>query len=82
VSQPTIVFSTSRPGTLVRNEPGWSHGRLLATARELLGSGRIAAEELIGAALPLERAAEAYRLIDEEPSSVICAVLDYESPSD
>jgi 2-desacetyl-2-hydroxyethyl bacteriochlorophyllide A dehydrogenase len=77
VKQPTIAFSTSRPGTHVRAEPRWNHARLLAAARHLLSSGRITAEDLVTATLPIDRAADAYRLVEEGRDDALCAMFDY-----
>jgi 2-desacetyl-2-hydroxyethyl bacteriochlorophyllide A dehydrogenase len=56
-------------------QPRWSYARRLALARELLP--RIRLEPLISHRIPFAQAAEAYRLIDEQPESTVQVVLTY-----
>jgi len=51
--------------------------RLEMTAINLLGSGALKAEPLIGARVPFAQAAEAYRLIDTAASGNIKVLLTY-----
>jgi len=55
--------------------PRWTTHR----RRELAASylGKLLLNELISHVLPLDRAAEAYRMIDQQPSEVLQVVLDY-----
>lgn len=76
VKQPSIVFTTTRPGTKPLGTPRWTHARLLAEARGLLATGAIAAEELIGQVMPFDRAAEGYELLVAHDAMAV--LLEYE----
>ncbi|HET6318611.1 MAG TPA: zinc-binding alcohol dehydrogenase, partial [Chloroflexota bacterium] len=56
-------------------QPRWSHARRLSVALDLLP--RLHLAELISHRLPLERAAEAYALIDRHPEQTVQVVLTY-----
>jgi 2-desacetyl-2-hydroxyethyl bacteriochlorophyllide A dehydrogenase len=56
-------------------QPRWSYARRLALACELLP--KIQLEPLISHRIPFAQAAEAYRLIDEQPESTVQVVLTY-----
>lgn len=55
--------------------PRWTIARRRELAVRYLGE--LLLDKLISHTLPLDRAAEAYRLIDEQPAEVIQVVLDY-----
>jgi 2-desacetyl-2-hydroxyethyl bacteriochlorophyllide A dehydrogenase len=56
-------------------QPRWSHARRLAVACDLLP--RLQLEPLISHRIPFERAAEAYRLVDEQPEATTQVLLSY-----
>lgn len=56
--------------------PRWTISRRRELAVGYLGE--LSLDELISHVLPFDRAAEAYRLIDEQPAEVIQVVLDYQ----
>ena len=56
-------------------QPRWTHARRMATARDLLAS--LDLERLISHRFPIDRAAEAYALIDAHPDQVTQVLLDY-----
>ncbi|MBV9171808.1 MAG: zinc-binding alcohol dehydrogenase [Chloroflexi bacterium] len=56
--------------------PRWTHARRLAVARDLLAELEL--EPLITHRLPLERAGEAYRLVDQRPEDTVQVVLTYD----
>jgi threonine dehydrogenase-like Zn-dependent dehydrogenase len=56
-------------------QPRWSNRRRLDLARDLLGELELA--PLISRRMPFARAAEAYRLIDEQPAESVQVVLTY-----
>jgi len=56
-------------------QPRWNYGRRLDLARDLLRDLQLG--PLISHRLPIERAAEAYRLVDEHPEQTVQVVLDY-----
>jgi 2-desacetyl-2-hydroxyethyl bacteriochlorophyllide A dehydrogenase len=55
----------------------WDVPRLERTVMELQAAGRIDLHALVSHVLPYERAAEAFRLLDEEPASAVQVVLDF-----
>src|SRR5262249_7849270 len=58
---------SSQVGTIdAALQPRWSHARRLALARDLLSS--LLLEPLISHRFPIERAADAYALVDQRPS--------------
>jgi 2-desacetyl-2-hydroxyethyl bacteriochlorophyllide A dehydrogenase len=56
-------------------QPRWNPKRRLDLAREFLSTLQLA--PLISHRLPIERAADAYRLVDEHPEQTVQVVLDY-----
>lgn len=67
---------SSQVGTIdAALQPRWSNRRRLDTARDLLSELDLA--PLISHRLPLQRAAEAYVLVDEHPEDVVQVVLTY-----
>jgi 2-desacetyl-2-hydroxyethyl bacteriochlorophyllide A dehydrogenase len=58
-------------------QPRWDRGRRLGFARDLLM--RLRLEPLISHRIPFERAADAYRLVDEHPDQTVQVVLTYGS---
>jgi 2-desacetyl-2-hydroxyethyl bacteriochlorophyllide A dehydrogenase len=60
-----------------RDYPLWDRRRVNDSARELLDKGRLRTDGLISHRIPFERAAEAYRLIEERPDEVLKVVLTY-----
>jgi 2-desacetyl-2-hydroxyethyl bacteriochlorophyllide A dehydrogenase len=56
-------------------QPRWSRERRLEVARELLC--QLELECLISHRIPVERAAEAYRLVDEHPQETVQVILTY-----
>lgn len=64
--------STLTPGLAAR----WSHQRRLETAWEMIRCIRPAS--LITQRIPLEKAGQAYKLIDSDPAATIQVVLEYE----
>ncbi|HEV7663634.1 MAG TPA: zinc-binding alcohol dehydrogenase [Chloroflexota bacterium] len=57
-------------------QPRWTQQRRLAMARDLLPHLELAS--LISHCFPIERAAEAYALVDERPNETVQVVLTYE----
>jgi threonine dehydrogenase-like Zn-dependent dehydrogenase len=72
----TLVGSMGGWGAPPR-EPRWPRARARRLAASLLADGRVAVDELLSNRFPFVRAAEAYRLIDSQPSEVLRVVLDY-----
>jgi 2-desacetyl-2-hydroxyethyl bacteriochlorophyllide A dehydrogenase len=67
---------SSQVGTIdAALQPRWSHARRLALARDLLS--QLELRSLISHRFPIERAAEAYRLVDEHPEETVQVVLTY-----
>lgn len=77
VNQPTLLFSTTRPGTRCRGEPSWTHQRLLEQARRLLEDGDVLAEELISQTIPFKQADSAYRNLANPSVDQLSVALDY-----
>lgn len=73
----TMVSSMRGWGNPHRDYPAWNRARLRQSATELLTSGKLETEAFITHRFPYERAAEAYRLVDEHPSEVLKVVLAY-----
>jgi threonine dehydrogenase-like Zn-dependent dehydrogenase len=57
-------------------QPRWTFARRLAVACELLPTLQL--ESLISHRIPFSQAAEAYRLVDQQPESTVQVVLAYE----
>jgi 2-desacetyl-2-hydroxyethyl bacteriochlorophyllide A dehydrogenase len=55
----------------------WDRGRLQHAVVELIRTGRLDARALVTHVIPVERVAEAYRLIDERPAEALQVVLDF-----
>lgn len=55
----------------------WDRVRLARTVVQLQAQGLLELEPLVSHVLPLERAADAFRLLDEEPQRVMQVVLDF-----
>ena len=55
----------------------WDHVRLHQTIMNLQATGRLRLRELITEVYPFERAAEAYRRLDQDPGSAVQLVLDF-----
>jgi 2-desacetyl-2-hydroxyethyl bacteriochlorophyllide A dehydrogenase len=67
---------SSQVGTIdAALQPRWSHARRLALARDLLSSLELA--PLISHRFPIERAADAYALVDQHPSEVTQVIFTY-----
>jgi 2-desacetyl-2-hydroxyethyl bacteriochlorophyllide A dehydrogenase len=60
-------------------QPRWTAARRLSLAADLLG--KLELDALVSHALPLDRAAEAYRLVDEQSAETVQVVLTYGSPA-
>jgi threonine dehydrogenase-like Zn-dependent dehydrogenase len=74
-----IELRSSMPvwGNALRHAPMWDMTRLLRTTMDLLAQHRLVVKPLIGARFPFERAAEAYRAIDENPNENVKTLLTY-----
>ena len=57
----------------------WDRARLVATFMQLATSGALRCTELVAHRAPAAQAAELFQLIDEQPRSVLLAVLDFSS---
>ena len=55
----------------------WDSARLHAAVMDLLASGRLDPMPLVTHVVPVEDAAEAYRLLDETPEQALQVVLDF-----
>lgn len=77
VRQLTMTFSTTRPGVEPRQGPAWPRDRKLVAARELLESGRVAAEELITDEFAFDDAGVAYPHLAGMPEGCVSALLRY-----
>jgi 2-desacetyl-2-hydroxyethyl bacteriochlorophyllide A dehydrogenase len=55
----------------------WDVPRLERTVMELAAAGRVDLRALISHVLPYERAADAFKLLDEDPASAVQVVLDF-----
>jgi 2-desacetyl-2-hydroxyethyl bacteriochlorophyllide A dehydrogenase len=75
--QQTLSFTTTRPGAHLRGEPLWNHQRQLETARTLLGSGAVVAEELATVSIDFEDAETAFQLLDEADPPPLSVLLTY-----
>lgn len=73
----TMVSSMRGWGNPHRDHPAWNRARLRQSASELLTSGTLETGAFISHRVPYERAAEAYRLVDEHPVKVLKVVLTY-----
>ena len=75
-----ITLRSSMPvwGCTHRCQPMWDLARLERTAIGLLEEGKLQVEPLIGARIPIERAAEAYAMIDESPGAKVKLLLTYD----
>jgi len=60
-----------------RNYPMWDLKRIEHTAIDLLESGRLITDAMIGKRFPYDQAADAYRFIDEHPEAAVKVLLDY-----
>lgn len=58
----------------------WSLVRLEQTVMRLAAERRLELEALVSHLLPAERAAEAFRLLDERPEETLQVVLDFQAP--
>ncbi len=61
-----------------RDYPLWDRARVEAVVIDLMAAGKLYTDGLITHRFPLDRAAEAYALIDEHPGEVIKIALTYE----
>jgi 2-desacetyl-2-hydroxyethyl bacteriochlorophyllide A dehydrogenase len=57
----------------------WDRTRLEQTVMRLAAEGRLDVERLVSHVIPAERAAEAFRLLDETPEDALQVVLDFRS---
>jgi 2-desacetyl-2-hydroxyethyl bacteriochlorophyllide A dehydrogenase len=73
----TLIASMGGWGCPPR-EPRWPRARARELAAELLATGRLRVDELLTDRIPFDRAAEAYRLIDDHPERALRAVLVYQ----
>jgi 2-desacetyl-2-hydroxyethyl bacteriochlorophyllide A dehydrogenase len=55
----------------------WDRLRLARTVMRLQAEGRLELRQLVSHVIPAERAAEAFRLLDEQPAQAMQVVLDY-----
>lgn len=60
-----------------RDHPLWTRGRIHDAAAQLLAEGKLNTDGLISQRIPFQQAAEAYRLIEAHPESVVKVVLTY-----
>lgn len=60
-----------------RNYPMWDLKRIERTAIDLLESGRLITDPMIGKRFTYSQAADAYRFIDEQPEAAVKVILDY-----
>jgi threonine dehydrogenase-like Zn-dependent dehydrogenase len=74
----TLVSSMSAWGAPHRNAPAWDRRRLVPAVADLVFSGALATDRLPVQAFPFERAAEAYRWLDEHPADAIKVALSYD----
>lgn len=74
----TLISSMPVWGMPHRNYPMWDLKRIEHTALNLLESGRLIVEPMIGKRFPYTQAVEAYRFIDEKPEAAVKVLLDYD----
>jgi threonine dehydrogenase-like Zn-dependent dehydrogenase len=74
----TLVSSMGAWGAPHRSAPLWDRPRMLETATALLYSGALATDRMAIRTFPFERAAEAYRWLDEHPADALKVALTYE----
>jgi threonine dehydrogenase-like Zn-dependent dehydrogenase len=55
----------------------WDEPRLRATVLRLQAEGRLDFQSLVSHVIPVERAADAFRLLDEEPESAVQVILEF-----
>jgi 2-desacetyl-2-hydroxyethyl bacteriochlorophyllide A dehydrogenase len=60
-----------------RDYPAWDRARIHATVTDLLAQGRLKTDGIISHRFPLNRAMEAYELIDQHPEETVKVVLTY-----
>ncbi|MBZ0305301.1 MAG: hypothetical protein K8I82_04450, partial [Anaerolineae bacterium] len=60
-----------------RDYPAWNRGRVHQAAAHLLASGKLHVEGLISHYIRFEKAADAYHLIEQQPSAALKVVLAY-----
>ncbi|HEY2592600.1 MAG TPA: zinc-binding alcohol dehydrogenase [Chloroflexota bacterium] len=71
---------SSQVGTIdAALQPRWTYARRLAVARDLLPQLQL--EPLISHRIPFARAAEAYRLVDQQPEATVQVLLTYAEPA-
>lgn len=68
---------SSRAGTPPPREHSWTYERYREEALALLVDGRLVANDLLDPVVPLSRAADAYREIDEHPERSIKLGIDH-----
>jgi 2-desacetyl-2-hydroxyethyl bacteriochlorophyllide A dehydrogenase len=67
-------------GVSHRLDHRWDAVRLEQTVMRLIADRRLAVEPLVSHVIPVEQAAEAFRLLDERPAEVVQVVLDFQRP--
>lgn len=73
----TLVSSMAVWDNPHRDYPLWDRIRVNAVVTDLLAAGRLRTDGLITHRIPFSRAAEAYRVIDEQPETALKVVLTY-----
>jgi len=71
------VVASQISGIAPRLAHRWTPLRLERTIVDLAADGRLELEALVSHVLPAERAAEAFRLLDERPEEAVQVVLDF-----
>lgn len=72
----TMVSSQRGWGNPHRDAPAWDRARLRRTAARLLEDGVLDVNAFISHRFPFAQAADAYRLVDQEPGEVLKVVLE------
>jgi 2-desacetyl-2-hydroxyethyl bacteriochlorophyllide A dehydrogenase len=72
------VIASQISGVAPALQHRWNEYRLASTAMELAVDGRLDVTSLISHTMPLSRAGEAFRLLDERPQDALQVVLSFE----
>jgi 2-desacetyl-2-hydroxyethyl bacteriochlorophyllide A dehydrogenase len=73
------IVSAQISGVSRRLAHRWDVVRLEQTVMRLIADGRLEVEPLVSHVIPVEQAAEAFRLLDERPAEAVQVVLDFQA---
>lgn len=73
----TLVSGARLESVPYRDHPRWDPNRVERTILDLFRAGQLATEGMLNPRVPISRAAEAYRLIDEHPEQTIKLAVEF-----